>query len=81
MGVVCAPTYPRPFTGREEGRQGELRRCGVRARPGVTARPWLTPGTPPAWAMVPAGACGFHAECGFLPRLKQGLPAGCAVSD
>ncbi len=69
MGMVCAPTYPRPFkfAGREEGRQGELRRCETRARPGVTAQPWLTPGSPPARAMVPAGACGFHAGCGFLP--------------
>ena len=76
MGRLCAPAYPRPFAGREEGHQGELRRCEARARPGVTAQPWLSPGSSTAWAMVPAGSCGFHAEYGLLSRVGQGSPPG-----
>ena len=72
LGVMCAPTYPRPFAGREEDRQGELRRCGARARSG--ARPWLTPGSSPAWARVPAGSTPTADSC--RARLAPGLSRG-----
>ncbi len=72
MDRLCAPPYPRPLAEREEGRQGELRRCEARTRPGVTAQPWLSPGSSTAWA------CGFHAEYGLLTGMGQGSPPGWA---
>jgi hypothetical protein len=60
IGALCAPAYPRPFAGREKGRQDQVY-IGARLEPCRGWRPdrgslW---GHPPPWPWFPIGPAGF----------------------